>query len=259
MQQHRLLSQMHRQHNQQAAPHPHRQFILDLQAWIEHLQSQGHDIILTLDANEPYNPDIPVQAHPLPYTPGIPILSRTHDGKLSTLVASCGLRDPLALQHSTRPFPASYNRGTSRIDFILVSPGLLPAVQRSGSLAHYSLMHGDHRAYYLDFDSTLLFADPAYEIAPISSRHLRLHDPRIVQKYREVLKEQLEHHRILDQIEFFIETTQNDAWTETHTNLYQVVDRVITEAMVYAKKSVGKRYSSRYQWSPKLKAIVQSL
>jgi hypothetical protein len=45
-QQHRLLSQLHRQHNQQAAPHPRRQFILDLQAWIEELQSQDHDIIL---------------------------------------------------------------------------------------------------------------------------------------------------------------------------------------------------------------------
>ncbi len=74
-QQQRLLSALHREHQQQAAPNPRRQFILDLQAWIEHLQQQGHDIILALDANDTYNPDFTVPASPLPYQPGIPTLS----------------------------------------------------------------------------------------------------------------------------------------------------------------------------------------
>ena len=33
-------------------PEPHRQFVLDLQSWIEHLQIQGHSIIHSLDGNE---------------------------------------------------------------------------------------------------------------------------------------------------------------------------------------------------------------
>jgi len=36
---------------------PHRQFILDLQAWLQNLIQEGHEIILALDANESYNPD----------------------------------------------------------------------------------------------------------------------------------------------------------------------------------------------------------
>ena len=66
-QQYRILSNLLRQHNMPAAPHPHRQLILDLQAWVEHLIADNHEIILALDANEPYNPDIPGTVHSLPY------------------------------------------------------------------------------------------------------------------------------------------------------------------------------------------------
>ncbi len=129
------------------APHPHRQFILDLQAWLEYLINTDHEIILALDSNEPYNPDIPSGQHPLPYESGKLTQDETHDGKLATLIATCGLQDPLAAQHPERPFPASYFRGKNRIDYILVTPRLKPAVLHTGSLPLYSLFQGDHRPY----------------------------------------------------------------------------------------------------------------
>jgi hypothetical protein len=153
---------------------------MDLQSWVEHLQAQGHDIIISLDANKPYNPDIPMQAHPLQYRPGPPNLSKTHDGKLATLVASCSLSDPMAYQHPSRPFPASNNRGSYRIVYILVSSTLKPAVLQSGSLPFYSLVHSNRHAYCLDLDPTILIADPGYKRASASRRYLHLHDPRVV-------------------------------------------------------------------------------
>ncbi len=163
-QQHRLLSAHIRQNNLPISPHPHRQFILDLQSWIQTLIQEGHKIILALDANESYNPDILVPPHALTYKEGHLTLDKHHDGKLATLVSTCGLKDPLALQHPDRPFPPSYFRGRNRIDYILVSPILLESVIRSGSLPLYSLFHGDHRPYYIDFDAILAFSDSAYEI-----------------------------------------------------------------------------------------------
>jgi len=121
---------------------------LDLKSWIAHLQTQGHDIILGMDANDPYDPDHPVSPYPLEYTPGVPTLEKHHNGKLSTLVATCNLIDPLARQHPTRPFPASHVRGKSRIDYIFISAALWPAVLRTGSLPHFSILHGDHLAYH---------------------------------------------------------------------------------------------------------------
>jgi hypothetical protein len=51
-QQYRHLSAKWREYNWQSSPDPHRQFILDLQAWIEVLISENHAIILSLDNNE---------------------------------------------------------------------------------------------------------------------------------------------------------------------------------------------------------------
>ncbi len=128
-----------REQNLPIAPHPQRQFILDLQAWIEHLIQTEHEIILALDANETYNPDEPGVVRPLTYQTGQLTTNKFHDGKLSTLIASFGLCDPLAKQHPDRPIPASYFRGTNRINYILVTPKLLETVQCSGSLPMYSL------------------------------------------------------------------------------------------------------------------------
>jgi hypothetical protein len=60
------LSRLHRQHKQNVIPNPKKQFILDLQSWIEHLQAKYHEIILSLDANDTYDPDAPGLSHPLP-------------------------------------------------------------------------------------------------------------------------------------------------------------------------------------------------
>jgi exonuclease III len=87
---------------------PRRQFILDLQSWLQHHLKQNHEIILAMDANMMYDPDITGQAYPLTYKENVPITDHKHNGLLSSLIATCGLIDPLARQHSSRPFPASY-------------------------------------------------------------------------------------------------------------------------------------------------------
>jgi hypothetical protein len=90
-------------------PEPNKQFILGLQSWIQHLQSQGHKIILNLDNNEDlYASNGSV--HPLEYNSDYTTTHSAHDGSLHTLVITCGLVDVLADQHSSRPFPSTYRR-----------------------------------------------------------------------------------------------------------------------------------------------------
>jgi len=163
-QQQRCLTSLHHAHNQHVTAQPRRQLILDLKAWIEHLVAQDHDIILAMDSNCAYDPKHTVPVHPLPYLPGVPTIDRKHNGALSTLLSTCGVADPLACQYSSCPFPASHIQGTNQIDYIFTSTTLLSAVIASGCLSFPSLFNSDHRAYYLDIDSILLFADPAYEI-----------------------------------------------------------------------------------------------
>jgi exonuclease III len=231
-QQLRSLSRLHREHNQKVTVNPRRQFILDLQGWLEIKLLEGHKIVLGVDANDSYNPDTTGTPTPLEYNPDRPTVSASHNGKLSTLVASCGLKDPLALQHSSRPFPASHIRGSKRIDFILVTPHLQPAVLNSGSLAFHSLFHSDHRAYYVDFDTLLMFADPAHDIAPPSYRRLQLSDPRLINKYRDILHEQLNYHKIYEKVQTLQEASDTGAWTSATTEEYQKIDKLVTESML---------------------------
>lgn len=110
-QQQHTLTQLHIQNNQRVKALPCRQFILDLQAWLESLISQDHELILTMDANEGNDPDNSVPLHPLSYKEGVTTMDKAHDGKLSTLISSCRLVNPLARHHSSRPIPASHIKG----------------------------------------------------------------------------------------------------------------------------------------------------
>jgi len=165
-QQQRVLTSLHHQYHQCTSAQPRRQFILNLQSLIESLIQDGHDIILVMDTKSTYDPDVSTKSHHLKYQPGVPTLDIKHNGHLSTLIATCGLLDPLAHQHSSRPFPPSHICGSERIDFILVFPGIMGTVCSSGCFPIHALFNSDNRACFIDINSTSLFAAPAYEIAP---------------------------------------------------------------------------------------------
>jgi hypothetical protein len=205
-----------------------------------------------------YNPDSNGTDHPVEYHPERLTVSPNHNGKLCTLIASCGLRDPLALQHNSHPFPASHIWGSKRIDFILVTSNLVPAVTSSGSFPFHSLFHSDHWAYFMDFDSSILFSDPAYDIAPPGYRRLQLADPRLKNQYRDILYKQLEYHKVHEKVEALQSLSDAAQWTEAQTQEYQkTIDRIITDSMLYAEQNTGRKVSTRYEWSPELKKEVR--
>jgi hypothetical protein len=179
MQQYRKLSSTFRSENKTIQPNPRRQFILDLQAWLEHLIQKKHDIVLTLDGNEDYTETAKLFT-PLSYTPGKHITSSTHDGSLSTLINTCGLIDPLRIHHSIETPPPTYSRGSKRIDYIFISKALQDATIRSGILPYNHPFVSDHRPCFLDFDGSQLFKDPTHSIDPPKRRGLQLSDTRKV-------------------------------------------------------------------------------
>lgn len=168
--------------------YPHRQCILDLQAWVELQVSNNFQIILALDSNEEITQKQGQFRH-LPYT-GNPIKDKQHNSSLATLVMTCGLVDPLAYQHSMRRFPATYNRGKSRLDYILVSAQLLPAVQRSGILPFQSIFISDHRPCFIDLCAQQIFGNKTQDIAPQCQWQLQLRDLRVVEAYNGALEKQ---------------------------------------------------------------------
>jgi hypothetical protein len=211
-----------------------------------------------MNANLVYDPDREYGSHPLSYTTSLTVDS-THDGKLSTLVTTCDLVLRLATQHPMRPFPASHIRGRHQIDYIFISKTILPAVQRSGVLSHHSLVRGDHRPYYLDFDASILFADPAYAIEPASFCKLRLRDPRVVKQYSTNLHKLLAEHNVFERVDKLQEAVNNGSWTLECVIEYEAIDKVVTDLMLSAENALSRRISTKYQRSPQLKQAVQCL
>lgn len=200
-----------------------------------------------MDANLTYNPDVPANSHPLTYNEGVPTLDKRHDGTLATLVSTCGLVDPLARQHSSRPFPASHNRGSEDIDFKFTSPNIADSITTSGSMPFHSLFNSDHRLYFLDFDAKSLFSDPAYEIPPPLYRRLRLNDPQIVQTYRTVLHNQLTVHKVYEKLDQLKMHAEDSTWEPKHTSTYQQLDTIIMDSMIHAENQLGKSISKKFE------------
>jgi hypothetical protein len=93
-------------------PNPPKQFYLDLSAEVDNWQSQGHEVIIMLDANE----------------------ALVDNKYLLKFMAKHHL---VSFIHPIPDAPATYNRGSQCIDYIIGSQRLLSSVTASGYLPFY--------------------------------------------------------------------------------------------------------------------------
>ena len=257
-QQFRGLSERFRHADLTHDPKPRHQFIVDLQAWLETKIASDYSIVLSIDANESLQPTVGTYT-PLNFTLEKPIPIKGHDGTLATLLHTCGLRDPLTIQHTEHPPPPTYNRGKDRIDYIFVSAGLLPAVQRTGIFPYDHIFISDHRPCFIDFDSGILFQDGTPPIAPHIYRGLQTFDPRLVALYEKTIMKQVKYHKLDEKISTLLEKAETTTWDANDTRSYESVDKLFTEAMLSAERDVSKKVSTTYAWSPVLKRAVSAL
>ena len=257
-QQFRALSAQFREADREDDPIPRHQFTVDLQGWLEYKTTQGYLIILGIDANEPYDP-LEGNFTPVDFQLDKPIPIKGHDGTLATLVRTSGLVDPLLIHHPDRTPPPTYDRGKDKIDFIFVSRALLPHVTRTGIFPYKSLFISDHRPCYIDLDSIQIFQENTPVIEPPQHRSLKMEDPRLVAQYTDTLLAQIRYHKLFNKAETLLKVAENNQWTPAHTLQYEKLDKLFTEAMLKAERTVSKRYSTTYQWSPTLKAAIHTL
>jgi hypothetical protein len=247
-QQYRSIIQKSNASKSTKIPHPHRQCMLDLQAWITILQKKGSYVIVIMDNNED------ILQHQGSYSPlenieTSLIRALTHNASLATLLLSCNLVVTLAHQH-TPPYPATYIRGKKRLDYILISAELVPAIQRTGILPFHQLCLGDHRACYLDLNATILFGSTTHTIVQPIYRQLRLGNPAIVTAYKSTLTKQLTYHKVKDKLLLLTEATTNGTWNHELQVVYEKLDRTITEAMLHAEATSSPPIKKTYEWSP---------
>jgi len=69
------------------------------------------------------------------------------------------LVDPIQWFHDIKD-ETTYNRGSTVIDYVLVSREILGAVEKCSYHAFNEYLLGDHRAIYIDFNTKVLFGHP---------------------------------------------------------------------------------------------------
>jgi hypothetical protein len=115
---------------------PRKLFIDDIIEFIQARQAEGSEIIFCLDANEPWT---------------------NNNKSIRKLSITCGLIDI----HQTK-FPdanfASHRSGSTKIDFMLISPSVASSVTRAGILKLDDALCSNHRLLFVDIDAKTFFS-----------------------------------------------------------------------------------------------------
>jgi hypothetical protein len=84
-------------------------------------------------------------------------------------------------------------------------------------------------------------------------------DPRVVKECETILLKQLDYHKIPSKIEELKEIAHEGKLTTEEEKKYKKLDRLITVGMLHAEKSVSRKVSKTYMWSPALSRVIHGL
>jgi hypothetical protein len=107
----------------------------------------------------------------------------TERSSMARIATNHGLVDILFQRNSHLPEPNMYIRGSTRIDYALISPDLVGAVKSCGYEPFQKLVKSDHRGLYLDFDTSLLFGNATQPLGPAALRNFTAKSPSNNSKY----------------------------------------------------------------------------
>ena len=208
-----------------------KQFLIDLTNLINKLQKEGHDIVLTMDANEG---------------------NESPTSGIAGLVRNTELVDVHASLLEPESLPATYQRGSTKIDYIFVTKRLLSSVRASSILPLNDGYLSDHRALVVDFDPMGLFGDTTSDIVPPATRLLTSTNPRAIHKYIDHIKKHIDSHRIREKIETLADASTNGTWSPKEEKLYNSICHTMATGRQAAEQQLAPKHSGRHPWSPTL-------
>ena len=160
-----------------------------------------------------------------------------------------GLIDPIAKKHGTNS-PGTFNKGKRRLDSFLVSSYLQST--KSGFLP-FGMLPGDHRGIYLDVKMNSFIGYRAPAVPSFRARRLQLHDPRILERYQEVLDGILDKQRIYQQVrQLEVEVQRTGLFSPSVQRKYEEIASLHDKAMITAERKCRKLRMGGRQWSPPL-------
>ena len=201
---------------------PRPAFLRDLQQFIIAAQQEGDAIILCGDFNE--------------------TMSERNSG-IAELAANCGLIDIFSLRLGDDSKPSTYQRGKRRLDYVLMSPHLTPAVKAAGYDPFGFRIVSDHRGYFIDFDTNAFCGYTPTKLATNRHRDFRSTDPHQLKTYLIAKIQYLQGHQWFERLDHLMESA------ESNHDVAEALDRDLQRA----SRAAGNawRFSFRSPWSPR--------
>ena len=203
------------EHKDDLRPRKHfqKELISLLQTW----KNKGESIIMIGDFNEPLVPDT---------------------SNMAKVVQDLDLVDIFHHRHPHLPEPATYIRGSRRIDYALISHDLCTSVTACGYEPFHYRTTSDHRQLVLDFNTAKLFGNETERLAAMAFRDIRSKDARSNTVYLTAKYQHLQHQNFFKLCDQLSTTTRND-------ELAARLDDICTQGAVHG----GKRcHSRRRSW-----------
>jgi hypothetical protein len=191
---------------------------VDLSAFIRPLVQQGHAIIVMLDANE--NID-------------------SRHSRLEAFRQDLDLVDLHTYRHGYADEPETHQRNTSgqRIDYILATASVAACLLQAGIEAYSCNEYSsDHRGLFIDIDAEALLQGHIAELDNANGRGISSSSPKTIAKYKQLVLQYFDRHRISDRIKD-LATTMPDQ-LETRLN---AIDRDISRALISAETCVRRQ------------------
>lgn len=208
-----------------------KQTVQDLLKFIAKRKDDGQDIVLMIDANE----------------------ASGRGSGVDQLMMGGGLVDAHTLggnQHLEPP--ATHQRGSAKIDFVLITPRLKSAVRAATILPICDGYLSDHRALVVDFDPVEMFEDTTTVLVEPASRRLTSTNPRAISPYSKEMKKHFQDNTIVERARKLQQVSNDSQWTNDSQEVYEAVDLLLKDGQSRCEKKCPAKKSGAYPWSKSL-------
>jgi hypothetical protein len=135
--------------------------------------------------------------------------------------------------------PATYQRGQKRLDYMLCTSELLPAVTACGITMPFKILSpSDHRTIFVDFDTNLLFGSLPLELASPKAKAFHSRDYESSEKYIHTVNAYCAEHNLFQRSE--------DAVLSPTPKSLNSLENSVGQAMQAGIKAVTKRYCTPF-------------
>jgi len=166
--------------------------------------------------------------------------------QLKRFITSTGLIDSMSHRH--RHPPRTCIKGARRINYIFLSPTLVPAMRRVGQLGIQDAILSDHCGIWIDFNVRKLFKGSTESLSSILEAPFNLRQTMKVEKYIATMESHLKETRVEERL---------DALAATQLSLPEYVEqyekiRMDADVAMQAGVKAVRRKNVGYARSPAL-------